>query len=171
MFSYRKYLFQVPGTCGNKDEIKNTLRMSKEISQPRSNYLSLTFYSPTNKITLTANKNMEFYILAKQIYNLESLDELRFLLDGTRIQIHLTLAEKYIQDNDVIEIVQEMSGGKGPSDENILKMLENCKSDSEDSEEDSDADQFEKSKEGAERADQNIHNVSRPPGLQLRRQR
>ena len=96
MFSYRKYLFQVPGTCRNKDEIKNTLRMSKEISQPRSNYLSLTFYSPTNKITLTANKNMEFYILAKQIYNLESLDELRFLLDGTRIQIHLTLAENYI---------------------------------------------------------------------------
>ena len=130
--------------------------MTKEISLFGNNCLSLTFSSPTNKITITANKNIVFSTLAEQICKLENLHELRFLLDGTRVQNHLTLAENGLQDKDVIEIVQEMYGGKGPNNENILEMLENCKSESEDSEEDSDAYQLEKSKEEAERTDQNI---------------
>ena len=52
------------------------------------------------------------------------LDKTRFILDGDRLQNDLTLLENEVHDKAVLDAFLEVSGGKGPTDMEILKMLE-----------------------------------------------
>ena len=58
------------------------------------------------------------------------MSQTRFLLDGDRVQEDLTLFQNGVPNNAVIEVFSEMIGGKGPSDDAIREMLEDCQSDS-----------------------------------------
>ena len=96
------------------------------------------FISSSNKqFTITTRRNERFCTVANRVCDLAgwTQSKTRFILDGERVPNGLTLFENQVQNHDVLEAFQEMSGGKGPDEDAILKMLEECDSDPEDEEE------------------------------------
>ena len=67
-----------------------------------------------------------------------SLSQTRFLIDGDRLQNDMTFIENDVENHALVDIVFEMVGGKGPTDGEIRKMLEEAVSESEDEVEDTD---------------------------------
>ena len=80
------------------------------------------------------------------------LSKTRFLFDGERIQSELTLFENQLEDNSIVEVFEELVGGKGPSEDQIRQMIDNCESDSSEEIEASESDSSEEVK-----ATENLH--------------
>ena len=83
---------------------------------------------------ITARKANMFWNLAASICEVEgwSLSRTRFLHDGDRLQNDMTIDENNIEEHAHIDVVFEMVGGKGPTEGQIRKMLEEMDSESED---------------------------------------
>jgi hypothetical protein len=90
--------------------------------------------SSNGQLKISASQNSKFERVARLFCERTGwmLSETRFILDGDRLQNDLTLLENEIQNHDVIEAFQQVFGGKGPTDSEILQMLEECNSDTED---------------------------------------
>ena len=90
--------------------------------------------SSNGQLKISASQNSKFDRVARLFCERTGwmLSETRFILDGDRLQNDLTLLENEIQNHDVIEAFQQVFGGKGPTDSEILQMLEECNSDTED---------------------------------------
>ena len=86
---------------------------------------------------ITTSKHEKFLSVAQSICELKGwkLTKTRFILDGERLQNDLTFEENEVQNHSVISVMFEMVGGKGPTDLEILKMLEEAPSGDEESEE------------------------------------
>ena len=83
---------------------------------------------------ITARKANMFWNLAASICEVAgwSLSRTRFLHDGDRLQNDMTIDENNIEEHAHIDVVFEMVGGKGPTEGQIRKMLEEMDSESED---------------------------------------
>ena len=89
------------------------------------------------KTSIRAHKDVRFIDVIEHFDKFEVLSEssLRFFQDGSRIQMNLSLAENGLQNDAVIDVYHVMTGGKGPNDEKILEMLDNCESEEDDMDE------------------------------------
>ena len=99
--------------------------------------INVAFDSSKGRVKLVRSKLSKFQDVSSQICEVLNWDqsETRFLLDGVRVQNDLTLYENNICNNAIIEVFKELKGGKGPSEDEILQMLEDFDTDSDDTDE------------------------------------
>ena len=99
--------------------------------------VDIVISSEEAQFKITTSKHEKFLSVAQSICELKGwkLTKTRFILDGERLQNDLTFEENEVQNHSVISVMFEMVGGKGPTDLEILKMLEEAPSEDEESEE------------------------------------
>jgi hypothetical protein len=105
--------------------VKNKQLLEKDI-------LNITFEFSSKKMSIRAHKDVRFMDILGQYGDFELSSDLRFFQDGSRIQLNLSLAENGLQNENVIDVYHEMTGGRGPNDEKILEMLDNYESEEDD---------------------------------------
>jgi hypothetical protein len=96
--------------------------------------IDVVIISSCGQLSLSVKQNSNFDIVAKQFCEHTGwmLNKTRFILDGDRLQNDLTLLENEVHNHAVLDAFQEVFGGKGPTDKEILQMLEECDADTED---------------------------------------
>ena len=112
------------------------------------------FQTSKQAVKLVTSQNARFKDVSRficDIWNLE-LSKTRFLFDGERIRSELTLFENQLEDNSIVEVFEELVGGKGPGEDQIRQMIDNCESDSSEEIEASESDSSEEVK-----ATENLH--------------
>ena len=120
-------IFQVQGS----EDWKNK-KSSGQSNKLVDDLIDVKISSSAIQINITVHKNEKFLSVAAIACDEAgwSLSNTRFLCNGERLQNNLTFFENDIEDQAVIEAVFEMVGGKGPSEDDILKMLDEVDSDS-----------------------------------------
>ena len=96
--------------------------------------IDVVIISSYGQLSLSVKQNSKFDIVAKQFCEHTGwmLNKTRFILDGDRLRNDLTLLENEVHNHAVLDAFQEVFGGKGPTDKEILQMLEECDADTED---------------------------------------
>ena len=99
--------------------------------------VDIVISSEEGQFNITTRKNEKFLSVAKSVCELTGwkLIKTRFILNGERLQNDLTFKENEVQNHSVIDVMFEMVGGKGPTELEIRKMLEEEASEDDESEE------------------------------------
>ena len=117
-----------------KEEYEESNLIEEESSSNTPEVINIVISFSVGKLKTTTFGNVKFGEFAKKICELAGwqMKKTRFLLDGDRLQDDLTLSENEVQNHAVIDTFQEMFAGKGPNEDDILRMLEECDSDPDD---------------------------------------
>ena len=112
-------------------ESTQTNVQKREKNQLDDELIDVTITSSKTQFKITTRKSEKFLNVAVSVcdevgWNLNST---RFIFNGERLQNKLTFLENEIKNNALIEVCFEMVGGKGPSADEIRKMLDEAKSD------------------------------------------
>jgi hypothetical protein len=99
--------------------------------------IDIVISSETGQFKITTRKHEKFVSVASCVCELTGwkLIMTRFILNGERLQNDLTFEENEVQNHSVIDVMFEMAGGKGPTDLEIQKMLEEASSGDDESDE------------------------------------
>ena len=99
-----------------------------------SELINIIISSGKQTFRITTHRSELFLSVATSVCEEADWDQnkTRFLLNGSRIQNGKTFSENDIENHALIEVMFEMVGGKGPSEAEILKMLEKDDTGSED---------------------------------------
>ena len=84
--------------------------------------------SSEGQVTISTSVKSQFLEVANLFCEMIGWDksETRFTLDGDRLQDDLTMLQNDIGNGTEINAFKEMLGGKGPDNDEILRMLEQC---------------------------------------------
>ena len=104
---------------------------NEDNNKPEDGGIEVLINSEKGSVSILTSEKNKFLEISKHFCKVTGLDkqETRFTLDGERLQDDLTLKENNIKNGTVIDAFKEMFGGKGPDNDQILKMLEQCDSD------------------------------------------
>ena len=120
--------------------------MAGDITTDGDELIIIVIDSVDGQFSLRARRKTTFQYVASFVCEQKGWQQnkTRFLFDGERLQDDLSLIENQVGNNEVIDAFHELVGGKGPDDKEkekekeILKMLDDCSSDPDESEESDD---------------------------------
>ena len=98
----------------------------QEEAPAESELINIIISSGIQTFRITTYRCEKFLSVATSVCEEADWDQkkTRFLLDGSRIQNDKTFSENDIENHAQIDVMFEMVGGKGPTEAEILKMLE-----------------------------------------------
>ena len=105
--------------------------------------INLQINFSTWQFRIIACNDVKFQNIVEQVCELAGWDpcNMRFILDGERLQNGLTLSENALYCNAIVDVFEELRGGKGgnPSDEAIRNMLDKYDSEADNDDDATDA--------------------------------
>ena len=116
------------------------MEINNQNNDKKANQITIRIHSPKGTTSFNTSKNDKFSTVTDFICKSEGWNKnsIRCFLDGIRLQDDLTCLENSIENQDEIDLFEEMLGGKGSSEEEILKMLDEIDSGEEEDLEDPD---------------------------------